>query len=65
MKDHLNIAKTIIAMILDGWNEDEIAKYLSFVYRDKTAKQTNSWDGVVDKQSGAFTQEEIDHKGWL
>jgi hypothetical protein len=50
-------------LIFNGATEKEIAEYLAFVYKDKE-QITNSWDGVVDKQSGAFTQEEIDDKGW-
>jgi hypothetical protein len=68
MHDHLNIAKTITNMILENWEdkdiESKVAEYLAFVYREKEQK-SNSWNGVVDKQSGAFTQEEIDHKGWI
>ena len=49
-------------MISNGASYQMIGNYLALVYRERDTKIDNSWDNFVDRQSGAFTKEEIDDK---
>jgi len=57
--DHEAVAKSILELIHNGASYQMIGNYLSHVYKEKEVNPS-SWARAVDKQSGAFTQDEID-----
>jgi hypothetical protein len=64
MPNHNSVANVIFLMIEEGAREKEIAEYLEVVYKQVIPIESDHWKGAVDKQSGAFTQAEIDDTGW-